>query len=170
MAAIQMMLNVGLFKLPKSNFRGAKSNEMTNLQLHVFADASETAYECVAYFRAIMQGKVRCALVMNQSKVAPVKQISIPRLELVAAVLGAQLSQAVLENHNIVFGKIVYWIDPSEVLSWVRSDQQRYRRFVGFRIGEILTLTRLTYWRWIPTRFNAADKLRKWGKDRNMHP
>ncbi|XP_055523080.1 uncharacterized protein LOC129717248 [Wyeomyia smithii] len=147
---IQMMRNVGSFKLPRSYFGGAKSNEITNLQLHVFADASETAYGCVAYFRAIVQGE-------------------IPRLELLAAVLGARLSRAVLENHNIVIGKIVYWIDASVVLSWIRSDQRRYRQFVGFRIGEILTLTRLTDWRWVPTRVNVADQLTKWGKDPDMH-
>ncbi|XP_055632593.1 uncharacterized protein LOC129773068 [Toxorhynchites rutilus septentrionalis] len=167
---IQMMRDIGSFRLPRSYFGNAKSGEITDLQLHVFADASETAYGCVAYFRAIVRGEVRCALVMSRSKVAPLKQISIPRLELLAAVLGARLSRTVLESHSFKVDRVVYWIDASVVLSWIRSDQRRYKQFVGFRIGEILSLTKLTDWRWVPTRLNVADQLTKWGKDPEMHP
>ncbi|XP_055615074.1 uncharacterized protein LOC129761378 [Toxorhynchites rutilus septentrionalis] len=157
-----MMRDIGSFRLPRSYFGNAKSGEITDLQLHVFADASETAYGCVAYFRAIVRGEVRCALVMSRSKVAPLKQISIPRLELLAAVLGARLSRTVLESHSFKVDRVVYWIDASVVLSWIRSDQRRYKQFVGFRIGEILSLTKLTDWRWVPTRLNVADQLTKW--------
>ncbi|XP_058836884.1 uncharacterized protein LOC131693240 [Topomyia yanbarensis] len=166
---INMMRNIGSFKLPRSYFGNAKSNEIDDLELHIFADASEKAYGCVAYFRAIVRDEVRCALVMSRSKVAPLKQTSIPRLELLAAVLGARLSKTVIDNHNFGIGKVVFWIDASVVLSWIRSDQCRYKQFVGFRIGEILSLTKLTDCRWIPTRLNVADQLTKWGKDPDMH-
>lgn len=158
---IKMMRNIGALKIPRSYFGDAKSNEIEDLQLHVFTDASETAYGCVAYFRAIVRGEVRCALVMSRSKVAPLKQISIPRLELLAAVLGARLSKAVQESHNFVVSRVVFWTDANVVLSWIRSDQRRYKQFVGFRIGEILSLMRLTDWRWVPTKSNVADQLTK---------
>ncbi|XP_053691773.1 uncharacterized protein LOC128740262 [Sabethes cyaneus] len=167
---MQMMRSIGSFKLPRSYFGSAKSDEVTDLQLHIFADASETAYGCVAYFRAVVRGEVTCTLVMSRSKVAPLKQISIPRLELLAAVLGARLSRTVVENHNLKIEKVVYWIDASVVLSWIRSDQRRYKQFVGFRIGELLSLTKISDWRWVPTRLNVADQLTKWGKDPEMHP
>lgn len=167
---ISLMRSIGSFKLPRSYFGNAKSCEIKDLQLHIFTDASETAYGCVAYFRAVVRGEVRCALVMSRSKVAPLKQISIPRLVLMAAVLGARLARTVRESHNFVVDRVVYWTDANVVLSWIRSDQRRYKQFVGFRVGEILSLTKLTDWRWVPTRFNVADQLTKWGKDPEMHP
>lgn len=167
---VQLMRNIESFKLPRSYFGNAKSNEIEDLQLHIFTDASETAYGCVAYFRAVVRGEVRCALVMSRSKVAPLKQISIPRLELLAAVLGARLARTVQQSHNFSVDRVIYWTDANVVLSWIRSDQRRYKQFVGFRIGEILSLTKLTDWRWVPSRFNVADQLTKWGKDPEMHP
>ncbi|XP_055527785.1 uncharacterized protein LOC129720345 [Wyeomyia smithii] len=167
---IGMMRNIKSFKISRSYFGDAKSTEIQELELHIMADASEKAYGCVAYFRAVVRGEVRCALVMSRSKVAPLKQVSIPRLELLAAVLAARLSRTVIENHSLVVGRVVFWVDASVVLSWIRSDQRRYKQFVGFRIGEILSLTKLTEWRWVPTRMNVADQLTKWGKDPEMHP
>ncbi|XP_065083280.1 uncharacterized protein LOC135705459 [Ochlerotatus camptorhynchus] len=166
---IQMMKNIGSFQLPRSYFGNARSDEVTDIQLHVFADAGEAAYGSVAYFRATVRGKVQCALVMSRAKVAPLKQISIPRLELLAAVLGARLSRMVFESHSFTIDRVVYWIDANVVLSWIRSDQRRYKQFVGFRIGEILSLTKLTDWRWVPSRLNVADQLTKWGKEPEMH-
>ncbi|XP_053699130.1 uncharacterized protein LOC128746106 [Sabethes cyaneus] len=115
----QLMRQVKLIKIPRSYFGNAMSHEIQDLQLHIFADASETAYGCVAYLtcRAIIRERVGCALVMSRSKVAPLKQISIPRLELLAAVLAARLQRTVVENHTFTINKVVYWIDANVVLS-----------------------------------------------------
>ncbi|XP_058817187.1 uncharacterized protein LOC131680494 [Topomyia yanbarensis] len=134
---IQLLRNIESFRIGRSYFGYAKSNEIQDVQLHIFADASETAYGCIAYFRAIVQGEVRCTLVMSRSKVASLKQLSFPRLELLAAVLGARLKQTVIENHNFPISKVMYWIDADVVLSWIRSDQRRYKQFVGFRIDQL---------------------------------
>ncbi|XP_062714303.1 uncharacterized protein LOC109417163 [Aedes albopictus] len=165
-----ILAEVRAFKFPRSYFGSARSEEIQDVQLHVFADASETAYGCVAYFRAMVRGEVMCALVTSRAKVAPLKQLSIPRLELLAAVLAARMSQTVRENHNFVITKVAFWVDAEVVLSWIRSDQRRYKQFVGFRIGEILSLTRLADWRWVPTKLNVADQLTKWGKDPDTKP
>ncbi|XP_058464326.1 uncharacterized protein LOC131438350 [Malaya genurostris] len=77
-----MLTEVAKIQIPRSYFGDAESNQMENLQLHIFTDASETAYGCVAYFRVEVNGEVRCALVMSRSKVAPLKMLTIPRLEL----------------------------------------------------------------------------------------
>ncbi|XP_058455592.1 uncharacterized protein LOC131432955 [Malaya genurostris] len=160
-----LLSDIERFKIPRSYFGSAKSGEIEDVQLHIFTDASETAYGCVAYFRAVIGGEVRCALVMSRSKVAPLKQLSIPRLELQGAVLGARLAQTVQQNHSLRISKQFFWTDSQTVLSWIRSDQRRYKQFVGFRIGEIMSLTKLTEWCWVPTKLNVADQLTKWGKD-----
>lgn len=164
----KLLLEVETFKIPRSYFGESKTDEIEDLQLHVFTDASETAFGCVAYFRAVIRGEVKCALVMSRSKVAPIKQLSIPRLELQGALLGARLARTVHENHSYTISNQFMWTDSQTVLSWIRSDQRRYKQFVGFRIGEILSLTKLTEWNWIPSKLNVADRLTKWGNDMGL--
>ncbi|XP_049294220.1 uncharacterized protein LOC125769530 [Anopheles funestus] len=167
---IQNMQNVGLLKIPRSYFGKALSSEIKDVQLHVFTDASETAFGCVAYFRAVVQGEVRCSLVMSRTKVAPLKKISIPRLELLGAVLGARMAKTIRDNHKLAIDRVVIWTDAKVVLSWIRSDHRRYKQFVGFRVGEILDLTNISDWRWIPSKMNIADILTKWGKAPDIGP
>ncbi|XP_065087100.1 uncharacterized protein LOC135708850 [Ochlerotatus camptorhynchus] len=158
---VQQMSMIEAVRIPRAYFGDATTDQLREIQLHVFTDASEAAYGCAAYFRVVVRGEVRCVLVMSRTKVAPLKQLTVPRLELQAAVLGARLAKMVCSNHRIVITKQIFWCDSQTVLSWIRSDQRRYKPFVGFRIGEILELTRLSDWRWVPTNHNVADKLTK---------
>ncbi|XP_055633819.1 uncharacterized protein LOC129774147 [Toxorhynchites rutilus septentrionalis] len=84
------------------------ADKIKNLQLHVFCDASEEAYACVAYLRAEINGIVECALVAGKAKVAPLKPLSIPRLELMAAVIGARLRQAIIESHSLQITQTIF--------------------------------------------------------------
>ncbi|XP_058816339.1 uncharacterized protein LOC131679620 [Topomyia yanbarensis] len=106
---------------------------------------------------------------MSRAKVAPIKRQSIPRLELMGAVLGARLSQPILSMHSYQITRTVFWTDSRTVCSWLNSDQHRYKQFVAFRIGEIQELTKVTDWRWIPTELNIADVLTKWGLGPPLH-
>ena len=109
-----------------------------------------------------MNGKPKCALVSAKSKVAPFKHLSIPRMELQAAVLGCRLARSVKESHSLPIKQIFRWTDSRTVLSWIRSDHRKYSQFVAFRIGEILSQSVLGDWRWVPTKSNIADVLTKW--------
>lgn len=159
---VSLFPSIAEIRIPRSYFQKAQSHQVKNLQLHIFTDAGEKAYGCVAYFRAVVNGEIMCALVMSRAKVAPLKQLSIPRLELQAAVLGARLVRTIQESHTFKIQQTFLWTDSQTVLSWIRSDQRRYKQFVGFRIGEILSRTKLADWRWTPTKLNEADKLTKW--------
>ncbi|XP_055585330.1 uncharacterized protein LOC129738161 [Uranotaenia lowii] len=151
-------------RIPRCNFGSTPSDRFGQIQLHIFSDAGENAYGSVAYLRICVENTVKCSLVMARSKVAPIKLLSIPRLELKAAVLGAHLSHTVKKNHSLPIHQIFYWSDSRTVLSWIQSDQRHYQPFVGFRIGEILSLSKLTDWRYVPTKLNVADSLTKWGR------
>ncbi|XP_055542520.1 uncharacterized protein LOC129728131 [Wyeomyia smithii] len=153
---------VEVVKIPRYYFGDGLALDYSTLQLHIFADTSENAYGCVGYFR-ILAGEVpRCALVQAKSKVAPIKQVSIPRLELMAAVQGVRLAENIKDNHSLNIEQVFYWTDSRTVHSWVVSDQRKYKAFVAFRIGEIISRSRPSEWRWVPTKLNVADQLTKW--------
>ncbi|XP_035774267.1 uncharacterized protein LOC118457066 [Anopheles albimanus] len=70
-----------------------------NVQLHIFVDAGRDGYAAVAYLRFSDEKRVEVSLVGAKAKVAPLKYVSVPRLELQAAVLGARLAQTIRDGH-----------------------------------------------------------------------
>lgn len=142
----------------------------TSIELHVFVDASENAYAAVGYFRISAGEHVQCALVAAKTKVAPIQPMSIPRLELQAAMLGARLANSITQGHSIEINRQILWSDSKTVLCWLRADPKKFRQFVSFRVGEILELTELENWRWVPTKLNVADEATKWQRDPELVP
>ncbi|XP_058817853.1 uncharacterized protein LOC131681159 [Topomyia yanbarensis] len=136
----------------------------TNVQLHVFVDASINGIAAVAYLRFEEDDKIECSFVAAKTRVAPNKLTSIPRLELQAAVIGVRLAQTIAESHRININKRFFWTDARDVLCWLHSDHRQFSPFVGFRVGEILESTELYEWRWVPTKLNPADDGTKWQK------
>ncbi|XP_058827968.1 uncharacterized protein LOC131687894 [Topomyia yanbarensis] len=159
-----LLSDVEAIRIPRCYIGEAKTDEIESLEVHIFTDASDLAYGCAAYLRVVARGVVRCSLIMSRAKVAPLKRQSIPRLELMGAVLGARLSQTILSTHTHKIARTVFWTDSRTVCSWLRSDQHKYKQFVAFRVGEIWELTNVKDWRWIPTKLNIADVLTKWGQ------
>ena len=67
--------------------------KMVNVSLHHFSDASELGYGQCSYIRIVNEvGRVHCSLLLGKSRVVPKKFISIPRLELNAAVLSVKMA------------------------------------------------------------------------------
>ncbi|KRY46310.1 hypothetical protein T03_7423 [Trichinella britovi] len=96
-------------------------------ELHAFCDASESAYGSVVYLRTVcVDGEISSRLVMAKSRVAPVKRVTIPRLELLAALVSARLVRYVGQQLSLKIDEIVCWSDSEVALSWIKSpaDQQ----------------------------------------------
>ncbi|XP_041984959.1 uncharacterized protein LOC121737359 [Aricia agestis] len=127
--------------------------------MHIFCDASSKAYAAVIYWRLTRaDGRVLVSFVASKSRVSPLKPISIPRLELQAALLGARLAGAIQREHKDVQpAKRYFWTDSSTVLQWIRSDPRSYKPYVAHRLGEIDELTKSCEWRHVPTASNVAD-------------
>jgi hypothetical protein len=139
-------------------------NKAKNIQLHIFVDASERAYVAVGFLRVNRNDSTEIIFVSAKSRVAPTKKLSIPRLELLAAVLGTRLSKAIVSGHSIKFNSISYWSDSQTVLNWINSDHRKFQQFVAYRIAEILEVTDPNQWRWVPSKLNVADLATKWDK------
>lgn len=75
--------------------------------------------------------------------------MSIPRLELQAATLGARLACNIRNNHKFRIVSQHLWSDSRTVLSLLHSDPRNYRQFVAFSISEILESTNINEWRWV---------------------
>ena len=88
-------------------------------ELHVFTDASEFAYGAAAYIKVTNETGVHVSLVMGKSRVAPLKTISIPRLELTAATVGANLSRFILDELDVDDITVHFWTDSMTVLRYL---------------------------------------------------
>uniref|UniRef100_A0A182PWW0 Integrase zinc-binding domain-containing protein n=1 Tax=Anopheles epiroticus TaxID=199890 RepID=A0A182PWW0_9DIPT len=135
-------------EIPRCYFGDADSREFKSIQLHIFTDACELGYGCVAYFRAEDNDGVHCSMAMARCKVAPLKHLTIPQMELQAALAGARLLKTVSENHTLSITEKFLHTDSEVVLSWIASPTREYKQFVACGIGEILTLTEPNMWRY----------------------
>ena len=110
----------------------------TDLELHVFCDASITALSTVAYYRFQHNHCAKVRFVLGKSRVAPMKQKNIPKLELHAAVMGLRVAKFLVKESNLSFSNITFWTDSTVVLSWLNNHQQKQNIFVSNRVEEIL--------------------------------
>ena len=134
------------------------SRPVVKCQLHVFGDASENAFGVVAYLRFELEdGTVHCSFVTSKARVAPIKQLSIPRLELQAAVMAIRVAETVKTEHDMTVHETVYWSDSSTVLQWINSESRRFNTFVANRISEIQDSSDVSQWRHVPGSLNPAD-------------
>ncbi|XP_036341132.1 uncharacterized protein LOC118750502 [Rhagoletis pomonella] len=147
--------NIKEFQVPR--YYSPNISHSSRIELHIFADASQAAFAAVGYFRVVYDSSVDVTFVMGKTRTAPKRLLSIPRLELQAAVLGTRLSKLLVHNHEFKISRVLFWSDSQTVLQWVHSSERKYKPFVGHRISEIVSATSPEQWRWVPTNINTAD-------------
>nr|XP_012153201.1 PREDICTED: uncharacterized protein LOC105664204 [Megachile rotundata] len=134
------------------------SSNILHYSLHGFSDASSHAYAAVVYCRIIAtDGSVLVTVLMAKSKVAPLKTLSIPRLELLAALLLSKLISAIraaLPYENI---ECHCWTDSTITLAWLQQSPSRWQTFVANRVSEIQTKLPDGSWHYVPSKENPAD-------------
>ena len=133
-------------------------SDVEKRELHVFADASQEAYGAVVYsVNTYSNGEVSSILIASKSRVAPVKSVSIPRMELLAVVLGVKLLLAVTQALKAPITRSILWSDSMNVLFWIKSFSRNFKPFVGNRISFIQEHTDPSQWFHVPTGLNPAD-------------
>ncbi|GBO00123.1 hypothetical protein AVEN_85239-1, partial [Araneus ventricosus] len=129
------------------------------LEVHGFADASERAYGAVVYLKS-SAGERNCVrFLCSKSRVAPLKSISVPKLELCAAVLLAQLVKRVLCAIKLEINDIYLWSDSTIVLAWIQHEPWGLKTFVANRIAAIQELPKKEQWFHVSSGNNPADVL-----------
>ncbi len=129
-----------------------------SVQLHGFSDASQLAMAAVVYLRVTdHKGNSKVTLVCSKTRVAPIKRLTIPRLELSAAVLLAHLirhTQSTLELQDV---PVFLWTDSSITLAWVKNNPMKWKEYVGNRVSTIHQTLPNASWRYTSGKLNPAD-------------
>ena len=134
------------------------TTDIERCELHLFSDASENAFAAVAYARFTdADNQKHTSLIMSKSRLAPLKQISIVRLELQAAVLATRLATTIHRELNYEFDETVFWTDSQVVLQFISSESRTFNTFVANRVSEIQDSTQSSQWRHVPGLQNPAD-------------
>lgn len=127
-------------------------------ELHHFADASEIAYFAASYLKIYdANGSVTCKLLMGKSRLAPIKTMTIPRLELSAAVVAVKLHQYIINELDHKIDKSYFWSDSVSTLMYIRNTTRRFKTFVANRLAIIHEITTPSDWWYVPTAENPAD-------------
>lgn len=128
------------------------------IETHGFSDASEKAYGACCYLVQSNHNKFRVStLICVKSRVAPLKAISLPCLELCAVVLLVKLLEKVKLILQLPGERSTFWTDSTIVLSWINSEPSRWCNFVANRTVCIKTFSSPADWRHVPSTSNPAD-------------
>ncbi|XP_071035359.1 uncharacterized protein [Parasteatoda tepidariorum] len=123
-------------------------SSLDSFNIHMFCDASERAYGAVLYVVTSHNNQSSIHLVCSRNRLTPIKRVSLPRLELLAPVIGARLLKYFCNETEL----------NSEVtLGWIRGNPNRWKTFVCNRVTEIISYTDPSQWRHCPGQDNPAD-------------
>lgn len=146
------------FSVPRYYVPEAVNEKIDRLELHLFSDASSKAYGTVAYLRVETSEDVHVSFVASKNRVAPLKTLTLPRLELMAALLSSKLSHHILKAINLDI-PCHFWTDSKITYFWIRGLPNKFKPFVRNRIEEIQSLTSSANWHHCPGTSNPGDIL-----------
>lgn len=130
--------------------------------LVIFSDGSNSAYGFAAYIRwQLKSGGYWCRLIMAKCRIAPLRKITTPQMELNAAVLSKRGRKVIEQEMRFKFSKILQVVDSETVLNMLNKTSTRFKVYEGVRIGEVQSATNgdMSCWAWVAGKDNTADWL-----------
>ena len=145
---------LGQLKIPRCYF----DFPVEEVELHMFGDSSLDVFCSVAFLRAQKDAYSKCqlAFVFGKARVAPMKMLSIPKLELQAALLASRRKDAIEKALTLSISKVFIWTDSTTVLQWLNSTSKQ-PVFVANRVAEILESTSIDQWFHVLSGDNPVD-------------
>lgn len=147
-------------EIPRYCFGDTLLKNLKSIQIHCFTDSSEKAYGAVIYIRYTDANNDSSVMFfLSKGRLAPLKKLTIPRLELTAALIGARLIfhiKPIFQNSGI---DVSYhcWTDSSISLGWIKGSPSKWKPYVANRVREIQSLTDPEIWNHCPGQTNPAD-------------
>ena len=143
--------------IPRSYFSGPSQH----LELHMFGYSSQDVFSAEGFLRAQVtctSGEIitELAFVLGKARVAPMKVMTVPKLELQAALLAARLKREICRALTVFVDKVFMWTDSTIVLQWINSTN-KHPIFIANRVSEILENTSVDQWNHVATCDNPAD-------------
>ena len=139
-------------------FKPRNFENIQSSQLHHFADASQDGYGAVSYLRQVNDtGAIHCSLVMSKSRVAPLKKITISRMELTAATVAVRINHMIHQTLDVPIDETFFWTDSTSKLDYINNESARFHTFVANRLAVIHDGSSVSQWRYVPTAENPAD-------------
>ena len=145
-------------KFPRS-LKPAEFGDPVNTETHSLSDASDNGIRQISYVRMINQrNEVHVSFLMEKSRVAPIKPISIPRLELTAAVVSVNVTRMLKSELDVDNVQCYYYTDSEIVIGYINNDARRFHVYVGNRVQHIRDRSSPEEWFHIPGKENPADE------------
>ena len=157
----------GMKVLPKLRYKRCLvpyPQDDVQVEVHIFADASEVGFGAVSYVKSWglpqEDGKREAIIRFGsaKSRVAPSKSnFTIPRLELLGALEAIKLAKTLAKGMEDIKPKFFFYSDSQTVLSWLRNTQRKLYQFVANRVKRILNFSEVDSWHYVATKDNPAD-------------
>ncbi|XP_076030377.1 uncharacterized protein LOC143018673 [Oratosquilla oratoria] len=151
--------SIKTFEIHRCYYPDSSLSSVVRLEIHAFNDASQKGYGSCVYLRIPKSDKeFHVSFVMDRTKLVPIKRVTLPRLELLGALLSVRLGHFV-KSALCLNGcvRLVCWTDPKVALSWIKGNPNRWKMFVANRVTEIQTSTSPSNWFHCPGTDNPAD-------------
>ena len=103
------------------------------------------------------EGRIHCSFLMRKARLAPIKAVKIPRLELTAATVSVRLGEIVKKELDESFDFVHYHTDSVTLLRYIRNDQKRFQVVVTNRVQTIRNLSDRSHCKYVDTNENPAD-------------
>ena len=153
---ISELKSLGEVRIPRFIF---SHSGRVKTELHGFSDSSKEVYCAVIYLRVFYEDNVRLHFLTSKTRVAPLKRLTIPRLELMGCVLLAKLIEEVLTGlkDRVSLDLVKCWSDSQVSLAWIKGKEKTWKPWVENRVTSVRKVVDRQHWCFVSGEENPAD-------------